>query len=85
MESEQVKGDSTETDTHGSFLGKSLMVFIFEKRHTKKKKNASQVKRSTTRIIKHWEWIVVSFSATLEMNFCNDPQTLKRQIQSNNI
>lgn len=25
------------------------------------------------------------FSATLQMNICNDPKTLKRQIQSNNI
>lgn len=40
-------------------------------------------KESGIRIIKHGKRVAVSFSATLQMNSCNDPG--KAKIQSNNI
>ena len=40
-------------------------------------------KKSGIRIIKHGKRVAVSFSATLQMNSCNDPG--KAKIQSNNI
>lgn len=43
-----------------------------------KRENESK-KESGIRIIKRRKRVAVSFSATLEMNSCNDPETLKRQ------
>lgn len=43
-----------------------------------KKANESK-KESGIRIIKRRKRVAVSFSATLQMNSCNDPETLKRQ------
>lgn len=43
------------------------------------KKKEWEQKESGIRIIKRGKRVVVSFSATLQMNSCNDPETLKRQ------
>ena len=42
-------------------------------------KKKGRERKSGIRIIKRAERVVVSFSATLQMNSCNDPETLKRQ------
>lgn len=42
-------------------------------------------KESGIRIIKRGKRVVVSFSATLQMNSCNDPETLKRQKSNQTI
>lgn len=46
---------------------------------TQEKKENESKKESGIRIIKREKRVAVSFSATLQMNSCNDPETLKRQ------